>query len=539
MNFINNMRPKIAFYNLAHSDKNFDVEKLKVSNPSLWKKLKKQFDTGRQIVHIQLNNGLDRTNENTLRYYLVEFASRFLQFGPKSFPTSFNALEPFFIFNHHNSIIQLHSEEESYGVALVDFLDFVTSKDFELDKIDFYDNIPENVIYHFSFTTGFDEINFSNNGKTFVIGELSLIRQGNEVSILMQAGESYDKQEAENYFKEHTRSSMEQSLNPSKKALGMILENKEEPKVVSYKDRDDLWAHNIATLFDLKDRSIDIRFVARDENINFKMFTDDFYAIFLSQDKLKKEEIKEYYENHLKELSNYDAIFDFAKYCLALPYYVFEKEKRIVDVTYETKLKSIINSPVSKREFSSVPSEYKVFARPLYYLESNEQTIVNNTELNDESFKVKKSGYWKRLDVDEEGFDKSGKKIIGKTWVERNDIYYSTPKGVTKVQHVEVFNNKNAGYVYIMRQPIHEENIFKIGLTRRSSEERSKELSNTSSADKFFIINSYHTKDCVEAEKQIHKKLENFRLTSRREFFRCDLKIIMNTCEKIIGNINK
>jgi hypothetical protein len=533
------MRPKVIFSKFNQADSHFDFDKIKVKNPSLWKKLKKQFDTGRNIVLIQLNNGLDRTNENTLRYYLMEYTSRFLQYGPNSFPTSFNILEPFFIFNHHNSVIQLLSEEESYGVSLVDFLDHVTDRSFDLEKIDFYDNIPENVIYHFSFTTGFDEINFSNNGKTFIIGGLSLVRQGNEVSILMQAGESYDKQQADEYFKKHTRSSIEQSLIPSKKALGMHLENEEEPRVVNFKERSDLWAHNVAMLFDLKSKSIDLRFVARDENISFSLFSDDFFAIFHSQDKLTKDKIKEYYGNHLKKLSNYDAVFDFAKYCLALPYYVFENEERIVGVTYETNLNSIIKSPVSKREFALVSSEYKVFAKPLYYLESNEQAIIKTHELNDESFKVEMTGYWKRLNIDEEGFDKSGNKIIGKTWVERNDIYYSTPKGITKIEKVEVFESENAGYIYIMRQPIHEENIFKIGLTKRSAEQRSKELSNTSSADKFFIINSYHTKDCIEAEKQIHKQLIAYRLTSRREFFRCDLKIIMDTCEKVITDINK
>lgn len=533
------MRLKNLFSDFSHSDSNFDFDSIKKNNPPLWKKLKKQFDTGRKIVHIQLNNGLDRTNENTLRYYLMEFVSRFLQFGPKSFPTSFNTLEPFFVFKHHNSILHLHPEEESYGVSLVDFLDFVTSQSFNLEKIDFYENIPESVIYHFSFTTGFEEINFSNNGKTFIISGLSLVRQGNEVSILMQAGESYDKHQAEEYFKEHTRSSMELSLNPLKKSLGMHLDNEEEHKVVNFKEREDLWAHNVAILFDLKERKIDIRFVARDENISFSLFTDDFFAMFHSKDKLSKDEIKDSYEYHLKRLSNYDAVFDFAKYCLALPYYVFENEPRIVDVTYETKLNSIIKSPVSKREFALVPSEFKVFAKPFYYLESNEQAIVKSTDLNDESFKVEKSGYWKRLEINEEGFDKNGLKIIGKTWVERNDIFYSSPKGITKVQQVEVFNNENAGYIYIMRQPIHEENIFKIGLTKRNSEQRSKELSNTSSPDKFFIINSYHTKDCVEAEKQIHKELENYRLTKRREFFRCDLKMIMDTCERIVVKINR
>src|SRR5690606_29911418 len=159
----------------------------------------------RKIVFVQLNNGLNEVNENTLRCYLMEYADRFIKYGPQSFPTSYNTLEPFFIYNQHNSIIQLHSEEESYGISLLDFLDFVTDKDFELDKIDLYENIPENVIYHFTFTTGYDEINFSNNGKIFIVSGLSLVRQGNEVSILLQAGESYNKQEAEDYFKDNTR----------------------------------------------------------------------------------------------------------------------------------------------------------------------------------------------------------------------------------------------------------------------------------------------------------------------------------------------
>lgn len=533
------MRPKSIFSKFNQSDTQFDIDKMKVENPSLWKKLKKQFDTGRQIAILQVNNGLDRTNENTLRYYLMEFVNRFLQYGPNSFPTSFNALEPFFIYNHHNSILQLHSEEESYGVSLVDFLDFVTDKNFELEEIDFYDNIPENLIYHFSFISDFDEINFSNNGKEFVIGGLSLVRQGNEVSILMQAGESYDKKQADKYFEENTRQTIEQSISPTKKALGLHLENEEDPKVVHFKDRSDLWAHNIAILFDLKDKTIDIRYVARDENISFKVFTDDFHALFHSQDKLSKKEIKDYYVNQLKELSNYEAVFDFAKYCLALPFYVFENEDKIVDVNYETNLSSIIKGPLSRRKYSNVSSEYKVFAKPLYYLESNEQAVIKSKELNDESFKIEKSGYWKRLDIDEEGFDKKGNKIIGKTWVERNDIYYSLEKGITKIDKVENFTDENAGYIYIMRQPAHEENIFKVGLTTRSAEQRKKELSNTSSPDKFFIINSYQTKDCIEAEKRIHEKLENYRLTSRREFFRCDLKTIMETCEEIVNEINK
>ena len=275
------------------------------------------------------------------------------------------------------------------------------------------------------------------------------------------------------------------------------------------------------------------------ENINYHIVTDDFNSFFSKEDSLTKEKLKEYIENYLTELSNYDAVFDFGKYCLALPYYIFEHEDRLVEVTYETSLNDLIKGPFSKREYASVPNKYKLFGKPFYYLESSSQSVIKEVELNDDSFKIEKTGYWKRIGIDEEGFDKNGRKIIGKTWVERNDVYYSSPKGITKVEGTVYYDTENAGYVYVMRQPTHEENIFKVGLTKRNTEKRQKELSNTSSVDKFFVINSYYTKDCVAAEKQIHEKLKDFRLTSRREFFRCDLRIILDICDNVINKINE
>lgn len=532
------MRVKKIFSKISE-ESSFDAERLEKENPEYWKKLKQQFDTGRQIVAVQLHNGLDRLNEKTLRYYLMEYTHRYLKMGPNSFPTSFNALEPFFIYNHHNSIIQLVDQEESYGVSLIDFLDFVTGAHFNLEEIDFYENIPEKVIFHFTFTTGFDEINFSNNQSTkFHVGGLSLVRQGNEVSILLQAGESYDKEKASEYFNEITRKTVEDSISPYKKSLGLTIEENDEiPKVVFFDDNEDLWAHSVSLLFDIEKKSIDIRHVARDENLSFVVYTDDYNAIFLRAETSEQEK-KEFIKNNEKKLSNYNAVFDFAKYCMALPYYVFENEERIIDTTYETGLKSILGGVLSKRKYNTVPSNFKIYAKPFYYLESDNQLVLKKTELDDDSFNIEKSGFWKRIGINEEGFDKNGRKIIGKTWVERNDVYYTAPKGITKIEEVEKYENENAGYVYVMRQPTHEQNIFKIGLTKRNIETRSRELSNTSSVDKFFVVNSYYTKDCVEAEKKIHEELKFYRLSDRREFFKCDLRKIIDTCDRIIKEIN-
>ncbi|MDR6459264.1 hypothetical protein J2786_002371 [Chryseobacterium vietnamense] len=535
------MRAKTLFSIFPEKKDENLTEKLKIQNPKLWKRLKKKFDIGRQIVTLQTYNGLDTVNENTIRYYLKEYAGRFLNLGPHSFPTSFNVLEPFFIFNAENSILQLIEEEEAYSISLLDFLNFVTSNDFNLDNIDYFENIPENIIYHFQFSSDGEEYNFSStNDVSFFIGNTSLVRRGNHVSMLLQCGETYDKNEAEEYLKDRTKEALSASMSERKKSLGLTIETDQtHSKVVNFKENNDLWSYNVSLLFDIKHKTIDIRHVARDENLSFRVLTDDFFAIFAGQTQLTKDERKEIFNNQLKELSKYDAVFDFARYCLALPHYVFENEEKLVDVTYETKLSELLVSPLVKRNFHNAPNKYKIYAKPLYYLESDSQAFIKNNELNDNSFQIEKSGFWKRIGIEEAGFDKYGKKVIGKTWVERNDTYYTAPKVVTKIKEVEKFTNESAGYIYIMRQPAHEENIFKIGLTKRDVKIRSKELSNTSTIDNFFVIHKYLTKDCIQAEQIIHEKLNMYRLTTRREFFKCDLEIIMNICSEVITLINQ
>lgn len=340
-------------------------------------KIKGKFDTGRQIVEVQLFNCLDRLNEKTLRLYLRDFAKRFLKYGPNSFPTSFNVIEPFFSFNQENSILQLVDEEESYGVSLYDFLDFVTDSNFDLDEVDLFENIDEGLIYNFSFSSDFDSINFSNDkGGTFIIGGLSLIRQDNEVSIIMQAGESYDKEYAKKHFEKQTRKSVKDSISPFKRSLGFELDEKGEPEVVHFEGREDLWLHSVGVLFDIETKSIDIRHVARDENLIYQIITDDFDSFFSRETNLTKEDFDRTTKHHLNELSKYDAVFDFAKYCLALPYYIFENEQKLVDVIYETSLTELLSGPLTKRKFKSVPSRFKVFAKPLFYLESTNQKVI-------------------------------------------------------------------------------------------------------------------------------------------------------------------
>ena len=84
-------------------------------------------------------------------------------------------------------------------------------------------------------------------------------------------------------------------------------------------------------------------------------------------------------------------------------------------------------------------------------------------------------------------------------------------------------------WVYCMSNPSME-GIYKIGMTKRSPEERLKEAN---SADTFRpptpyeILCSVQTTDAVKKEKQLHKILSEYRVSENREFFKVEKQRII------------
>jgi len=516
--------------------KKFDawVEK----NPKEWKKLKSQFDTGRQGFMCQLFNGIDETNEKIIRDFLFEYNSRYLKYGAGVFPTSFNVMEPFFNFNHRTSILELVEEEESYGVSLEEFLDYITSEDFDFSKLDLHQDIPEGIIFHSKFSSAVFEYPFQcSNGMEFYIGHTSLVRRGDDVTVLLHAGRKFTEEEKLRVETEYL--DVNSLIIPRKKKLGFTVDESRKNKVVNYLDRDDLWLHLIAVRFDVQMKTIDIRYFAKDCEGMYEALSDDFSAVNIVKEGKISEEDKERYIGYLKSLEEFNSLFEFAKYCMCLPKFMELNEDKIVSIDYPTNLSELIKGPVSRRKFRNISLSKKIFAKPIYYVESPLTSVKKMISIRDESFHIEKSGYWKRLRQDEKGLDKKGKEIIGKTWVERSDTFYIEKEGVVTIKPTKIHDGPNSGIIYIMREPSHHKNIFKVGLTRRSSSIRSKELSNTSSPDSFQVICDFNVKDCVKAEKIIHDKLSDFRISKRREFFNCKLNHIVETCKNVINEINK
>lgn len=89
-----------------------------------------------------------------------------------------------------------------------------------------------------------------------------------------------------------------------------------------------------------------------------------------------------------------------------------------------------------------------------------------------------------------------------------------------------------------MRSAAHEKNVFKVGLTRRTPEERSNELSRSTSApDHFHVMEEWDVVDCVQAEKLIHERLNEFRVNPKREYFKAPYKVIFRVIDSVIDEL--
>ena len=96
----------------------------------------------------------------------------------------------------------------------------------------------------------------------------------------------------------------------------------------------------------------------------------------------------------------------------------------------------------------------------------------------------------------------------------------------------------NFGFVYVLgidSMP----NIYKVGMTKRTTEERCVDLSaSTSCATPFYVLAEGFTASPGRVERQIHEDHDLFRINDRREFFRADLCSLVAEIRRHCGEVS-
>lgn len=89
------------------------------------------------------------------------------------------------------------------------------------------------------------------------------------------------------------------------------------------------------------------------------------------------------------------------------------------------------------------------------------------------------------------------------------------------------------GFVYILVNPAFP-NLVKIGRTTKNPQERALELSSTGVPEKFVVVHSVITSDCIGLENILHRDLHSKRYNKNREFFEISVSDVIKKIDSLI-----
>jgi hypothetical protein len=219
-----------------------------------------------------------------------------------------------------------------------------------------------------------------------------------------------------------------------------------------------------------------------------------------------------------------------------LPAFFVASADQVQDLLVSTQLHARRQERAIRRTVTEVGRGQCCFQRTILCMP---MSIVANrersTRVQPPEMEFNCDGYWKPLQPQQFGEDKDGKPIVGRTWVSRHETWSARSPQSFMLTRKMPPQGANPGIVYIQRSPAHAIDIYKVGLTRRSSEARASELSAATGVPlPFDILASWEVGDCGLVEHEVHRALARFRINPRREFFHADLSLISRTIQSVI-----
>jgi hypothetical protein len=476
------------------------------------------------FVMTRTAGGSGFTIAQTLRKeFFFEYFDRLMRFGPFSLPTSFNVVESFLSFSERFLVFDIREERE-HLLRLNEYIDWYTGGNFP-DKPEILNDIlPEGMVYAYNMVSPLEDFAIETVDSNLRIAGVAMVRHGPELSAMMVAGEAppYPPDDQLNDLLDGDPIIVKEGVRPHP-SLGL-------------KDRyiGELPGHARVIMlarFNLSYSHYDVRYVNIDLGPSYLVLTDD-KTIYGS-----KEGMEDALANSKEALERYSGFFSALASMLYLPAFFVDQAPRIIETKFATELQVRRNTVMVRKAIKVLGIAEVPFYRTVRCLASpppDANEAVRTVEPPDMEFES--SGYWRPLATGEIGEAKDGTPMVGKTWVERTESWSSRSleSFVISRSH-RVIIGKDPGWIYIMRSGSHYTDLYKIGLTRRSSEKRAGELSSaTGVPTSFEVLVQWEVGDCSAIEEEIHKRLKPLRVNKRREFFRGNLQAIVGVIDQVL-----
>lgn len=505
-----------------------------MEDPEAQEHFQQIFEKTKATLFAQYHNGTGLSMDSLIREFYAEYNNRNIKHGLTVMPISFNVLEAFFEFDSKYNFFSIRRERD-HLLSFIEFLDFITSS--ELENIrDVVEYLEEGVIYSYNFLNNpNDFIISSERGSEYGVCGVSLVRYESEISIILLAGEKADLEKETVALKEiefeHT--------SPQKRMIKPDPELKRE--AVSLNQYKNLWKIIALTRIDIEDLTQNIRYLMKDIGNSYLISTDDLTSFVKPNGEFINEEYEKLAIDTSNQVAEYNALFNLCRFMAYLPIYYEEYGEYITEERHKTLLGEERHSKGFEKRKKLINVNERLYYRNVSVLHREMYGEPDRITYYSSEFKIETSGFYRQLPVDHIGDDKYGRPIHGKTWVKKQLTWVDNEPSSLTIKKAPGENTQPealSGFIYVMRNASHQKDIFKIGLTTRSSQARADELSRTTgSPDKFLVAQEWQVGDCHLAEKLIHEKLDKFRVNKNREFFQAPYDVICEEITKIVKSL--
>lgn len=529
---------------------------------------KKWFRQKKILALTTAKNGAGLPQDQQLREFYIEFAGRELEGRLKSLSPAFNVLEAFLRFAPKYLTYEIRDERD-HLFSIVDFLDFATGSDAPDDPTKSAYSLAENIVYSYNSLGDPYDLTFSIPGfQQFVLGGVSMVRHDDEISLMLLGGPVCSLEEMTTEIDRKLDEGVENFDDAPEK--GIFGSGNNLTPEATMAGTEDVWKHIILTRFDLKRKKEQVRYVLAFEGAAYDIATDDpmIFASPPSSGQLK------ILESNCNFLNKNAILFELSKTALMLPAYFDFKVQLVRETQRRTKFGDAKKLTSPPPQGQKIPRDGRVTFRKVAALEIIDvSTPPSIRTYTPPSFQVEIHGFWRTLKRDSVGHALDGSEVKGRTWVKAHSRWRDRPKPdhvvlvkasvaaakATVATHEaskrriapakeepakdivpapSSAKGKKAGYVYVMSNPTMDKDIYKVGRTTKSPDERAKELSaETGVALEFLVVSQWETSDCAAAEKLIHQALEPHRLSKRREFFKAPYKTIHGAINQVLETI--
>jgi len=457
-----------------------------------------------------------------LRHFFLEYADRLWQIGPHSLPSSFNVAQSFFEFSAKFGAFDLRPEQE-YLLRVGDYVDWYTGRGFPAQPLALQEVLQEGVVYSYNAVAPLDDFALETVDSELRIEGIALVRHRAQLSAMVIAGESPpfppDNEVAVPDDAEVTQGREQLRPHPEYTTQSRYL-----PAMPSH-------ARVVALCrFDLRHARYDVRYVNLDVGPSYLVLTDD-------KSQFPRESDAPVFDDISGRLQRYDGLLSALATMIYLPAFVADQPRRVVDTKFATQLHAdgataSVRNAVKKLGAARVP-----FFRTIRCLGGSDPITRSTTSaVVPPDLEFASSGFWRPLAPNQVGNDEEGNPILGQTWVQRTESWTTRSLQTFNVcAAASDVEGPDPGLVYVMRSESHVADLYKIGLTRRTAQERATELSRpTGVPTELAVLAQWRVGNCADVEAVVHQRLARFRVNKRREFFRGNLQSIIAEINAVV-----